>query len=201
MSKSTKVKLILNISWRTTITTHETTFWQSTTLWFVSLDTKGFWARNCSGLCLNYLIHKSWFLFDGNRNSPCRIRKRYHLLTKCHGMSQHGWDGSMPNSISDERSDECHSVSGWLRAWSSRVEFEFMLHCHALQHTDVNDMANMLNRRDFLKILELGLKMLLDLAQIFSMSLHEDLLQPRHPGLKSKFWHYKLKDHALSVKF
>ena len=40
---------------------HETTFWQSTTLWFVSLDTKGFQARNCSGLCLNYLIHKSWF--------------------------------------------------------------------------------------------------------------------------------------------
>ena len=85
---------------------HETTFWQSTTLWFVSLDTKGFRARNCSGLCLNYLIHKSWFLFGGNRNSPCRVRKRYHLLTKCHRMSQHG---SMPNSISDERSDGCHS--------------------------------------------------------------------------------------------
>ena len=88
---------------------HETTFWQSTTLWFVSLDTKGFRARNCSGLCPNYLIHKSWFLFGGNRNSPCHVRKRYHLLTKCHGMSQHGWDGSMPNSISDERSDGCHS--------------------------------------------------------------------------------------------
>ena len=88
----------------------------------------------------------------------------------------------MPNLISDERSNECHLVTG-------------------LQQTDVSDMANMQNRRDFLKNLELGLKMPLDLAQIFSMSLHEDLLQPRHPGLKSKFWHYKLKDHALSVKF
>ena len=34
--------------------------------------------------------------------------------------------------------------------------------CHTLQHTDVSDMANMQNRRDFLKFLELGLKMPLD---------------------------------------
>ena len=81
-----------------------TTFWQSDTLRFVSLDTKGFRARNYSGSRINYLIHGSWFLFGGNRNNPCRFRKRYYLLTKCHGMSQVGWDGSMPNSISDERS-------------------------------------------------------------------------------------------------
>ena len=87
-----------------------TTFWQSDTLWFVSLNTKSFLARNCSGSCLNYLIHEPWFLFGGNRNSLCRFRKRYHLLTKCHGMSQVGWAGSMPNSNSDERSDRCHHV-------------------------------------------------------------------------------------------
>ena len=97
--------------------------------------------------------------------------------------------------------ESCHHVSRWLRAQLSRVNFEFTLHCHALQHTDVSDMANIQTRRDFLKNLELGLKMPWYPAQIFSMSLHEYLLQLRHPSIKSKFWHYKLKDHALYLKF
>ena len=92
-----------------------TTFRQFNTLWFVSLDTMGFCAWNYSGSFLNYLIHQSWFLFGGNRNNPCHFRKQYHLLIKCHRISQLG---SMPNSISDEWSDECHRVSRWLLSWN-----------------------------------------------------------------------------------
>jgi hypothetical protein len=67
------------------------------------------------------------------------------------------------------------------------AELEFMPHCHALQHTNVDDTANMQNKSGCFKILELRLKIHLDVAQIFSASLHKDLLQPRQPGLKPKF--------------
>jgi hypothetical protein len=61
-----------------------TTFRQFNTFWFISPDTKGFRARNYSGSCLKYRIHGSWFLFGGNRNSPCQFRKHF---TECHNSA------------------------------------------------------------------------------------------------------------------
>ena len=78
------------------------TFWQSNTLWFVSLNTKGFWPRNFSGSCLNYLMHESWFLFDENPISFCYCRKGDHLLTKCHRMS-HPATHQIQSPTSDRR--------------------------------------------------------------------------------------------------
>ena len=79
---------------------HAMTFWNFSTLWFVSLDTKRCRPRTFSGLCLNDPIHVPWFLFEWNQIRESHCRKGYHLLKECHGMSRIGWDGSLPNSIS-----------------------------------------------------------------------------------------------------
>ena len=64
--------------------------------------------------------------------------------------------------------------------------------CHRMSHPAANMHS---------EILELRLKMPWDVAQIFSESLHKNLLQPRHNDLKPGFWHHKLTDHTLSSSF
>jgi hypothetical protein len=44
------------------------------------------------------------------------------------------------------------------------VELEFTPNCHTLQHPDIDDAGNMQNRSSHFGILELRIKMLLDVA-------------------------------------
>jgi hypothetical protein len=151
---------------------HETTFWQFNTLRFLALDTKGFRPRNSSGLCLNYLIHESWFLFDENRISCCCRRKGDHLLTKCHGMSRAVGTAAhqIQSPTSDRMTRRCY--------WSKRMlaEFKFTPHCHALQHSDINDAGNTQNTSSCFGNLGLRFKISWDVTQIFLGSLHNYLL-------------------------
>ena len=63
------------------------------------------------------------------------------------------------------------------------AELEFMPRCHALQHNDVGDMANMQNKSGVFDILELRLRYI----EMWVKFSQKDLLQPRQPSLKLKF--------------
>jgi hypothetical protein len=100
---------------------HMMTFWNFNTFWFVSLNTRRYQSRTFSGSCLNCPIRIPWFYLGENSIWGSHCEKGYHLLKECHGMSRPGWDGSLPNSTSDDAiAADCNQ-----QLMRVRTEFEF----------------------------------------------------------------------------
>jgi len=130
---------------------HAMTFWNFSTLWFISLVTKRYLSRTFSGLCLNYPIHILKFFQKWNRICGPRRRKGYHLLKKCHGnvTDRLRWLATAACQIQSPMKN-CNQIK---RVFERSLNFSPW--CHALPRPNVDESVHMHNLTEFLETSQL----------------------------------------------